>query len=453
MDHRQLRSLLSRRVHDLSQAHRHVDLPAICEQLGLPQPPLEEGMSKRDRMTASLGAAADDALVAIAQALLQQHPPLAPDRNEIEELLWMHVHLGLSTRCRRELAQSLDGSPLWLDARGFRELLDRLWVLDVEPPICRGHGLLRGEIEQHLFKNDDLSADSLFDCLGAYECTDKRFALFLEGLASPVVRPDEPDQRRFVELANTTLTRFGLHLREGEAHGGYPTFALVSITSGSPGRPKNLVFASPTKPDLRIRDAVNNDIEIVSNADDVLVYDRPINSAEGLRWRDLETWWTEIHRIQDTDEARRSLYRRLRKSLPTNSPPQARFFRSFFEAYRDAFVDLPALLPEVWLHWDPRTVKERGADALLRFRMDFLMLLPNQVRVVIEIDGQHHYSDESRRASPERYAKMVEADRELKLAGYEVYRFGASELAEPTSPCVKSFFEQLFRKYSVPVAG
>ncbi|MFB7225150.1 hypothetical protein [Streptomyces sp. NPDC056227] len=32
-------------------------------------------------------------------------------------------------------------------------------------------------------------------------------------------------------------------------------------------------------------------------------------------------------------------------------------------------MDHPALLPEVWLHWDPKTVEERGPEALLRSRM------------------------------------------------------------------------------------
>jgi hypothetical protein len=45
-------------------------------------------------------------------------------------------------------------------------------------------------------------------------------------------------------------------------------------------------FASLAK----LRDAINNDIEIVENADSVLVYDRPIG-ADGIRWRDLQTWW------------------------------------------------------------------------------------------------------------------------------------------------------------------
>lgn len=70
------------------------------------------------------------------------------------------------------------------------------------------------------------------------------------------------------------------------------------------------------------------------------------------------------------------------------------------------------------------TVAQRGAEALLRFRMDFLLLLPNRARVVVEIDGKHHYGDEQGQVRPERDARMALADRELRLAGYEVYRFG-----------------------------
>jgi very-short-patch-repair endonuclease len=80
---------------------------------------------------------------------------------------------------------------------------------------------------------------------------------------------------------------------------------------------------------------------------------------------------------------------------------------------------LPPLLPEVWLHWDAKTVRERGPDALLRFRMDFLLLLPHWVRAVLEVDGKHHYARDDGLADTTRYAKMVAADRELKLAGYQ----------------------------------
>ena len=56
-------------------------------------------------------------------------------------------------------------------------------------------------------------------------------------------------------------------------------------------------------------------------------------------------------------------------------------------------------------------------------RMDFLMLLPNGIRVVIEIDGKQHYS-EGDISSPKLYAEMMVDTRKLQLKGYEVYRLG-----------------------------
>jgi very-short-patch-repair endonuclease len=85
--------------------------------------------------------------------------------------------------------------------------------------------------------------------------------------------------------------------------------------------------------------------------------------------------------------------------------------------------------------------------------MDFLLLLPQGVRVVIEVDGKHHYADEAGRADVVRYAQMVAADRELKLAGYQIFRFGAHELLDVSAAdSVKKFFEALFNKYGVSVS-
>lgn len=294
-----------------------------------------------------------------------------------------------------------------------------------------------------------MTAEELFDTLGAFECTDHRFASFIEGMSSYDVRPSVEDQRHFAERVNERLTACAVVLQEVGEDEGYPVFQLVEL-GASTGRPKNLIFASPSKPDLRFRDAVNNDIEIVTNAGRVLVYDWPI-SADGVRWLDLQTWWATTNDILDPDTAKRSLYRRLRESLPDNSPPQRFFFEAYHRAFGDRIPELPALLPEVWLYWDPRTARERGAAALARFRMDFLLLLPANRRIVIEVDGKHHYS-EGDLASPRRYARMVAADRDLRLAGYDVYRFGADELrSRSDQPIVGAFFEQLFRKHGLQV--
>jgi very-short-patch-repair endonuclease len=85
--------------------------------------------------------------------------------------------------------------------------------------------------------------------------------------------------------------------------------------------------------------------------------------------------------------------------------------------------------------------------------MDFLLLLPQGVRIVIEVDGKHHYADDAGRADVVRYAQMVAADRELKLAGYQIFRFGAHELlGESAGALVKTFFESLFKRYGIPVS-
>lgn len=53
---------------------------------------------------------------------------------------------------------------------------------------------------------------------------------------------------------------------------------------------KNLIFAADgSKPEIVLRDSLNNDIEIVKNEEFCLVYDRPIPQT-GLRWIDLVKW-------------------------------------------------------------------------------------------------------------------------------------------------------------------
>ncbi len=262
----------------------------------------------------------------------------------------------------------MDAEDLYLDARRFDDLLDRLWVLDIGSGgtieafvLGRRYGdrSLRALIQQHVHKNPgDFSVDDLFDALGAYDCSDRRFALFLEGLASADVRPNETSQRRFVGVANAAMKEAGVELREADSRDGYPVFTLGYIYGSVAGRPKNLIFASQVKPDMRFRDAVNNDIEIVSNADKVLVYDRPIRT-EGLTWDDLQAWWADLTNIPNDKTAKNTLYRRLLASLPDNSPPQRLLFESYFKRFKTAIPGLPALLPEVWLHWDSKTVRVR----------------------------------------------------------------------------------------------
>lgn len=227
--------------------------------------------------------------------------------------------------------------------------------------------------------------------------------------------------------------------------GAASIFGFRPVVRGVGGRPKNLIFASRgPKPEIGFADAINNDIVILSGEESCLIYDRPIG-ASGLLWSELVSWWGEI--TPGADAAK--LGARLQESLASDA--ERKLFATYFKAYRSALdVALPALLPQVYLHYDPAVVKTlRHRLPLPRQRMDFLMLLPSRQRIVIEVDGKHHFS-ENDLPSLKVYADMVSADRELRLAGYEVYRFGANELvgngAEAT---ITDFFEKLFRLHRV----
>ncbi|MGW7612185.1 AbiJ-related protein [Streptomyces sp. NPDC054766] len=267
----------------------------------------------------------------------------------------------------------------------------------------------------------------------------------LEGLASSAALPDEQAQHRFVELANRHLQPVDAQLRlEGE-NDGYPLFQLVQVGRGTGRRPRNLIFATLGKPDIRFTSALDNDIEIAERADQVLIYDRPVGK-NGLLWCDLLTWWQETREISDPGQANRSLYARMEASLPAKSEGQKNLFWLYHNIYRENLRAVPALLPEIWLHWDPRTVRERGARALQNLRMDFLMLLPGNRRVVLEVDGMQHYTRKAG-AEPDsaKYAATMAGDRDLKFRGYEVFRFGHDELRNRDSarPIVTEFFRTL----------
>ncbi len=106
-----------------------------------------------------------------------------------------------------------------------------------------------------------------------------------------------------------------------------------------------------------LRDAVNNVLEIVEHAEHCLIYDRPLTAA-GLTWGELVVWWSQHPDFSDDDVARH-LYRRLRASL--SSGLEQLLFDAYGARYggEDA-ASLPALIPQVYLHYDPYTHRELG---------------------------------------------------------------------------------------------
>ncbi|MBE1874486.1 hypothetical protein [Myceligenerans pegani] len=215
------------------------------------------------------------------------------------------------------------------------------------------------------------------------------------------------------------------------------------------GEVKNIIFAAVgAKPTIVIRDALSNLLEITDGSDRVLVYDREVGEA-GLTWSSLTSWWVERQVLRssgDTDGARQ-LYGRLVGSVANEA--ERMIFRAYCGLYGTHGGDIPAMLPQVYLHYDPYA-RGRGGT-LVRQRMDFLLLLPHGRRVVIELDGVQHYADHERAscghyaARPAKYAEMVKEDRTLQLHGYEVYRFGGAELVnrEEAQAMLGDFFRAL----------
>lgn len=214
---------------------------------------------------------------------------------------------------------------------------------------------------------------------------------------------------------------------------------------GVDGQLKNIIFASiGPKPRIVMTDAINNVIDVIENKDSCLIYDRPL-AGPGLTWGELTDWWAARSGGSGSVQAARDLYRRLNQSLA--SPPEELLFRAYCKRYgtkRES--DTPALLPQVYLHYDPYTRAERfhQVGEIRRERMDFLLLLPNRTRVVLEVDGRQHYSSDDGSASPTKYSELVAEDRKIRLRGYEVYRFGGTELGrDDAAKMLDSFFDRL----------
>lgn len=221
---------------------------------------------------------------------------------------------------------------------------------------------------------------------------------------------------------------------------------------GVDGEIKNIIFASiGPKPRIVFVDAMNNQIKVERHEESCLVYDQPLDES-GLTWGQLVSWWrTKTSQGERTDhEVGQDLYRRLARSVAPDSPPEMTLFRTYCARYAEAdAAAIPALLPQVYLHYDPYTRRERGADGstIKRERMDFLLLLPGRIRVVLEVDGDQHYSQDGK-PSPRLYSEMMAEDRKLRLTGYEVYRFGGHELRRPDAKdLLQKFFAELLAKH------
>ncbi len=441
------------------------NLPKVCMDLGLGEGTAGEAHdSKRTYVKDRLLKQSKEDLIRLTEAILEEYN----DDNLLDIIseLKTHANQRISDITRKDLilvTNNLD------NLFGDCELGEALKILDptieiphavdlLEPLI---HYSLGQQIRYYYLNAQQWSQKDLLVRCHALTCTQQRFFTLLEKLLHPTVRKGPP-QNSLAEELNSILKKDGFQITPTEELSGYSVYSVRPISQGVIGKPKNLIFASiDRKPDLYFSDAINNDIE-VRTPSEVLIYQRNL-SHDGLLWKDLVDWWKEQEAQFNRTGTDSSLYQRLCTAVKkAKSPGEYVLFTYYYNSLKKKFGDkLPALIPQVYLHYDPKTKLEREkGSALIYQRMDLLLLLENNIRIVIEVDGREHYS-ENGIPSPKKYAEMVQEDRQLRLRGYDIYRFGAAEFTDtemtnekftvgPQSKEVAEFFfSKIFDKYQV----
>lgn len=439
------------------------DVPEVCKRFGIQdyiknEDADEAHSSKLSYVKKRLIGFSKAELTSIANSVMEEY-----DNNELSAAVLRvssHNPGDISDITRRDIVKALNSyNPLFSEV----DIYDCLNIIASETlSVPANNSILCSELQkdiyQHYINNDDYTNEELLIRCGVLICSQSKFLRFLEELLHPLLRRGDEQKKLAAEL-NKFLLNDGYCAIVKEQKSGYPIYSIHNHLGGVKGNIKNLIFASiGAKPEFVIFDAINNDVLITDNADKCLVFDELLPPT-GMKWEDMVEWWQRKEHIIDLVEARKALGKRLFESVKmTDSPGEILIFKTYFKRLQKKYgKNLPALIPQVYLHLDPlshsQRIKLNKPVILQRQRMDFLMLLGGGVRIVIEVDGKQHYS-ENGIPSPSLYAAMVMEDRKLRLQGYEVFRFGGFEFvpsyhAPSPEDMITDFFEAIFLKNSI----
>ena len=156
------------------QPLRRVDLPTLCDEIGLPTAPDSEKLTKRQYIHSRLVKIAEEDQAREVAINFANRYPLVTHGNHatfvIEEILWQSREPEVSLRVRRGLAAELDDVELFTDAAGFIEVLGRLFVLDSDGlMLWNERRSLIWKIRQHVIRNqEDWSVTQFFQEIGAF---------------------------------------------------------------------------------------------------------------------------------------------------------------------------------------------------------------------------------------------------------------------------------------------
>jgi very-short-patch-repair endonuclease len=439
----------------------------VLTALGFQSQNNDAGLGKAKYLVKVTNEADKKIIVAAAKQIIKSYPssrgkPSNSDLQAIQDNLWWIENNGvqkISNVTRYKIAESIENIPFW----------GRLSISEFFAPILPNHSPMRVGVDGHLYMQAEgeaffnsvfsptslnpppISTAEFFRKIGISNWPDERLFLVLERIVHPEIQHANLQQKLVIQF-NLLLKQENFELKQEGSEGGSPIYKVRKIGTGVQGTPKYIIFASiGIKPDIVIDDTINMDIRITQHSDQCLVYDQPPPDGD-LTWQMLLEWWSKKRGTNHADgNVRQELGMRLRSSL--QSEPERIFFDTYFKMVKPKYgIRLPALLPQIYLHYDPRNRNEREKPLLVRQRMDFLLLLRNATRVVIEVDGMQHYAEENGTASPIRYAEMVSEDRCIRILGYEIYRFGVGEIKSDDQKAyqiISTFFDDLFAHHKI----
>ena len=442
---------LSNKIVDYLKNYKAYEIKGICKKYGIEcDENLDPMNSKRVYIQSGLISLGLAQLREIAKTIIkeEQNPSFV---KSVEPYL-SDDFFDIKMATRRELLNWIvSNSGIEGKLQNFHTFVSQVWDLQ-----CIGVKIFDGTlckadefILQHMVRNNDITyQECLEDYLDFMYVSDDMICKFLEILVDPNTRYDY-EQESYVTEINKIIGSNGFRLVQNGNIAGNPTYKIERFSNqGVDAAIHNIIFgACGVKPDIVIEDALSNKLRIIGDTSNCLFYNHTIGTV-GLSWRDMIVWWNQGEE-EYTLDTQKELVSRFKASL--DSEPEKIFLTTYYNSvYCQKNDNLPALIPQVYCHYDPKSAGMRKGKLYVVQRMDFLMLLPDGVRIIIEIDGKQHYSEEDK-SSPSKYAEMVESDRKLKLYGYEVFRFGGYEFLDDNHPRdkINDFLQLLFRKYGL----
>lgn len=321
------------------------------------------------------------------------------------------------------------------------------------------------DISRHMDSFNDWDFSYLFNVvLDLLNVSDDKFICFCEEYVNPIFRRCRRNEDEewvditpeCIDAINRGLSDIGMSLQPNGQVGGRTKYKVLPTNHGTQGPIKNIIFAAKYKPDIVLDDALANDIKVVKT-NGALIYDQGIPD-KGISWEILANWYESLGEGNTESQMAHLFYNCL------DSEPEKLFYKAYISYLKAHGRHIPALIPQVYMYYDPKTKDQREWQLFEHQKMDFMMIISPSQRVVIEIDGYQHYAEDEEvpgtqhkhYASPARYAEMMKAHREMSLAGYDVYRFGGREFwvnnFTPEEDIIKNisiFFDKLFEKYFI----